>query len=71
MTQIGADALSAATGWDMTKEHLLQVGERVLNLERVFNLRHGLTADDDITVSPRIVSTPDAGKPKGKTNAPT
>jgi aldehyde:ferredoxin oxidoreductase len=41
-----------------------------LNLERVFNLRHGLTADDDINVSPRIVSTPDAGKAKGKTMAP-
>jgi aldehyde:ferredoxin oxidoreductase len=70
ITKIGADALSAATGWAITKEQLLQVGERVLNLERVFNLRHGLTADDDINVSPRIVSTPDAGKAKGKSMAP-
>ncbi len=35
-----------------------------------FNLRMGLTAEDDINVSPRIVSTPDAGKGKGKSMAP-
>ncbi len=70
ITKIGADAVSAATGWDITKDDLLLAGERALNLERVFNLRMGLTAEDDINVSPRIVSTPDAGKGKGKSMAP-
>ena len=62
--------MSAATGWKMTRKDLLLAGERALNLERIFNLRMGLTAADDINVSPRIVSTPDAGKGKGKTIAP-
>ena len=70
VTKIGADAMSAATGWKMTKKDLLLAGERALNLERIFNLRMGLTAADDINVSPRIVSTPDGGKGKGKTIAP-
>lgn len=70
ITKIGADALSAATGWDITRDDLLLVGERALNLERIFNLRMGLTTEDDINVSPRIVSMPDAGKGKGKSMAP-
>jgi aldehyde:ferredoxin oxidoreductase len=70
ITKIGADALSAATGWKVTKKDVLLGGERVLNLERIFNLRMGLTAEDDINVSPRIVSAPDAGKAKGKSMAP-
>ena len=70
VTELGARALSAATGWSVTKEDLLKVGERALNLERIFNLRMGLTFRDDLDVSPRIVSTPDGGKAKGKTMAP-
>ncbi len=37
----------AATGWDVTAYELMKVGERALNLARVFNLREGWTADDD------------------------
>jgi len=70
VTKLGADALSAATGWNVTKDDLLLCGERILTLERIFNLRMGLKAEDDINVSPRIVSTPDAGKGKGKSMAP-
>jgi len=41
------DMLRAATGWDMTQFELLKVGERALNLARVFNMREGLTVEDD------------------------
>jgi aldehyde:ferredoxin oxidoreductase len=48
---IGADnyakMLSAATGINYTGGDLLQIGERVWNLERIFNIREGLTKDDD------------------------
>jgi len=37
----------AATGWDTTAYELLKVGERALTLARVFNVREGLTIDDD------------------------
>jgi aldehyde:ferredoxin oxidoreductase len=37
----------AATGWDVSGYELLRVGERVLTLARLFNMREGLTAADD------------------------
>jgi len=42
-----AELVQAATGWDVTTYELLQVGERAMNLARVFNMREGLTIDDD------------------------
>ncbi|MHB1318555.1 MAG: aldehyde ferredoxin oxidoreductase family protein [Anaerolineae bacterium] len=41
------ELINAATGWDVTAVELFEVGERALNLARVFNLREGLTAADD------------------------
>lgn len=40
-------ALSFATGIQYTRGALLRVGERTFNLERLFNLREGLTSKDD------------------------
>jgi aldehyde:ferredoxin oxidoreductase len=37
----------AATGWDVSEYELLKLGERAMTLARVFNMREGLTADDD------------------------
>lgn len=39
--------LNAATGWNMTMQEYLQVGERGINLARAFNVREGLTRKDD------------------------
>jgi aldehyde:ferredoxin oxidoreductase len=39
--------LSAATGWDLALPNLLEVGERILNLKRVLNLRWGLKPKDE------------------------
>nr|QNO46958.1 tungsten-containing aldehyde ferredoxin oxidoreductase [Methanosarcinales archaeon ANME-2c ERB4] len=39
--------LSAVTGIQYTSEDLLRVGERIWNLERIFNLRAGFTRADD------------------------
>lgn len=41
------EIVNAATGWNTTVWELLKVGERALNLSRVFNAREGLTATDD------------------------
>jgi aldehyde:ferredoxin oxidoreductase len=43
-----ADLLSASTGWEIKGRDLLEVGERVLNLQRMFNMREGLSRSDDI-----------------------
>jgi aldehyde:ferredoxin oxidoreductase len=41
-------ALAAAlTGWDVTPDELALAGERILNLERIFNIRHGAGRQDD------------------------
>lgn len=42
-----APILSAATGIDWTEEDLVHVGERTWNLEKLWNMRAGLTAADD------------------------
>ncbi|NLY11321.1 MAG: aldehyde ferredoxin oxidoreductase family protein [Firmicutes bacterium] len=39
--------LRAITGWDFTEEELLRIGERTINLQRVYNFREGFTAADD------------------------
>lgn len=39
--------VNAVTGWDMTVEELLSVGERRLNLFRTFNAREGFGRKDD------------------------
>jgi aldehyde:ferredoxin oxidoreductase len=43
-----ADMLSALTGWDIDGRELLRVGERVFNLQRMFNMREGFRRKDDL-----------------------
>lgn len=42
-----AEMLSAATGIEVSAPDFLQVGERIFNLIRLFNLREGITRQDD------------------------
>ncbi len=53
-TELSARMISAVTGWDFTRDELLQYGERMLNFERLFNVRRGLTPEDDFNVSSRL-----------------
>jgi aldehyde:ferredoxin oxidoreductase len=60
--------LTAATGIALTEEDLLRVGERIWNLERVWNNRAGLTAADD-TLPKRMLREPiPDGPAKGEVN---
>ncbi len=68
--RFSAEAVSAVTGWEFTKEEALTVGLRLVNLERAFNVKLGLRPADDCNVSPRIVESPPAGVAKGKAMAP-
>ena len=67
-----ANAMSAAVGWDFTPEEVRLAGDRILALERIFNMKWGLTAEDDINVSPRITdpAPADAGPAAGLSVAP-
>jgi aldehyde:ferredoxin oxidoreductase len=46
-------SINAATGWNMTIEEALQIGERATNMARVFNMREGFSRKDD-TLPERI-----------------
>jgi aldehyde:ferredoxin oxidoreductase len=66
---LSSSAIAAVVGWqDFTPEEALAVGHRVLTLERIFNMRHGLTAEDDYKLSPRLTepAPADAGPAAGK-----
>ena len=49
--------LNAVTGRDWTESKLLRIGERISNLERLFNLRHGMKPTDD-TLPARVLEEP-------------
>jgi aldehyde:ferredoxin oxidoreductase len=59
--EIWAELLGALTGWDVTAEELLRVGERAINLQRMFNAREGGTPADD-RVPARVLAKPSFGK---------
>ena len=60
-------AVAATTGWaDFTPEEALTVGERVITLERIFNLKRGLTVESDLDVPPRLLDAPTSGIAEGK-----
>jgi aldehyde:ferredoxin oxidoreductase len=42
-----AEFLAAGTGLPVSGRDILEIGERIYNLERLFNNREGLTAEDD------------------------
>lgn len=55
-----ADQIDAACDGDWTVERLLQLGERIYNLERLFNNAAGFTAKDD-TLPRRVLTEPAKG----------
>jgi len=58
-TQVGPSHLCAwlqgATGWEIQPVELLRVGERIFQLQRLINVRLGVTRADD-TLPPRFLS---------------
>lgn len=58
------EALEAVTGRRMSFAEAMMIGERILNLQRCFNIRHGLTPEDD-DLSGRLLTAPTDGPAKG------
>jgi aldehyde:ferredoxin oxidoreductase len=52
-----AELLSAATGFDYTTDEVMKAGDRVWNLEKLWNLKIGLTKKDDY-LPPRFLNEP-------------
>ena len=60
--------LTAATGLDLTDEEFVRAGERIWNLEKLWNLKAGLSAADD-TLPKRMLEEPiPAGPAAGEVN---
>lgn len=55
--------LNMATGWELSVDDLLPLGERIFNIKRALNCRLGLTASDDRL--PEIVLRPLEGGTEG------
>lgn len=63
-----AAQLEALTGVDYDTNKILECGDRIYNLERLFNLKAGLSKKDD-TLPPRLLNDPiPTGPAKGKVN---
>jgi len=47
--------LNQVTGWDVSIEEFMKTGERIYNLKRMYNVRHGVSRKDD-TLPPRFLT---------------
>ena len=56
-----AEMLTHLTGWQIDGAGLLKIGERVINIQRLFNGREGITAKDDMLPA-RMLEVPAFGK---------
>ncbi|MBR0597892.1 aldehyde ferredoxin oxidoreductase family protein [Sinanaerobacter chloroacetimidivorans] len=58
--------LRTCTGWNLTDEEILAAGDRIWNMEKLYNLDQGFTKKDD-TLPPRLLYDPlPEGPAKGK-----
>ena len=55
-----ASIMEGLTGWDISVPEMIHVGERVSNLQRMFNVREGFSPKDDV-IPKRIKSVPSFG----------
>jgi aldehyde:ferredoxin oxidoreductase len=64
-------AIEAITGWeDFTWDETLEVAHRVITLERIFNMKRGLTIESDMDIGQRLMEPPEEGPAKGQTVTP-
>ncbi len=56
-----SNLVSSLTGWDIDAGELLRIGERVYNLQRMFNVREGVRRTDDM-LPERCFRLPEFGK---------
>ncbi len=54
--------LKGLAGWDLTSSNLMEVGDRLYNLKRTYNVLMGVNAERDV-VAPRILENLRPGRP--------
>lgn len=65
LPEIGA-MLRTCTGWDLSDDEIMKAGDRIWNLEKLFNISQGFSKKDD-TLPPRLLKEPlPAGPAKGR-----
>lgn len=65
LAEIG-NMLRTCTGWDLTDDEIMAAGDRIWNLEKLYNMGQGFTKKDD-TLPPRLLHEPlPEGPAKGK-----
>ena len=64
-----ANLYSTATGWKIDGKELLKIGERIYNVERMFNVREGISRKDDVPPS-RMFNPLTSGRYKGTQATP-
>ena len=52
------DAIVAATGWELTREDVERIGERIYNLERLINVERGIASREADTLPHRVTHEP-------------
>ncbi|MDP2954070.1 MAG: aldehyde ferredoxin oxidoreductase C-terminal domain-containing protein, partial [Chloroflexota bacterium] len=62
-------AVNTVTGWDLSIEEGLRLGERIAALTRAYAWRTGMTPDTE-TLSPRLLEAPRDGPAQGKSIRP-
>jgi aldehyde:ferredoxin oxidoreductase len=55
-----SELVSSLTGWDISEQELLDIGERVYNLQRMINVREGIGRKDD-QLPERVSKRPEFG----------
>lgn len=60
-----AEIVSGSTGWEMSVQDLLNVGDRTINLQRLFNQREGFDGKND-KLPQRVLSVPAFGNYKNE-----
>ncbi len=61
-----AELLSAVTGWDISEEEIMRIGERIYNLERVIINRLGFDGKDDVLPKRLLEEKMPEGAAKGQ-----
>jgi len=59
------ESIRAASGWELSAAEALQIGERAINMARVFNLREGFSRRDD-TLPERLFQSLENGLLEGQ-----
>lgn len=70
ITKMVPKAVSQATGWDIDWDEAYKVGERIIQLQRLFAIERGFKKEYDMDISPRQLEPLKGGPAKGRDLGP-